>query len=169
MNEEQNRVDVNVLLSDIRTVEADAVAAGFYEDVRPLKGGAGALDWLLCGALSRLVRDGRVRGRVGDVALVTSSGKFPAEKVFLFGLGPRTSQLPDGLRSAARAVAVSLTGAGVRKAAIDLFPLEDGGDESQLAAVQEGLREGAKGHPLSISLVARDEVSFERMNRALRP
>ncbi len=162
-------MDVNVLLHDIRTVDTEAVAVGFFEDVRPLKGGAGVLDWLLCGALSRLVLDGRLRGAAGEVALLTSAGKCPAAKVFLVGLGTRGAQLPEGLRTAARAAAASLAGAGVLRAAVDLFPLEDVADEVHVAAVQQGLREGAGGHPLSVSLLARDAVSLERMTRTLRP
>jgi len=158
-----------VLLEDIRTVDAEAVAVGFFEDVRPLKGGAGVLDWLLCGGLSQLVVDGRLRGAAGDAALLTTAGKLPAAKVFLFGLGRRGTGKPEGLRTAARAAAASLAAAGIRRAAMDLFPLGEDADDRQVAAVREGLREGADGHPLSISLLARDAVSFERMMRALRP
>jgi hypothetical protein len=161
-------VDVNVLQHDIRTLAAEAVAVGFFEDVRPLKGGAGALDWLLCGALSRLVQEKRLRGAVGEVALLTSSGKIPAAKVFLFGLGVREGLRPDALRAAAREAAARLAGAGVRQAAMDIFPFPGECDEGQLAAVRQGLREGADGHALSISLVAADPASFERMSRALR-
>jgi hypothetical protein len=162
-------VNVDVLLHDICTVDTDAVAAGFFEDVRPLKGAAGALDWLLCGALSRLVLENRLRGTVGEVALLTSSGKVPAGKVFLFGLGSREASLPGSLEAAARTVAASLAGAGVRRAVLDFFPLSDEADEGRLAAVRQGLREGAGGYALSISLLAHDPVSFERMSRALRP
>ncbi len=162
-------MEVNVLQCDIRTVEADAVVVGFFEDLRPLKGGAGALDWLLCGALSRLVLENRLSGAVGEVALLTSSGKFPAEKVFLFGLGSRAAHSADGLRAAARHVAVSLAGAGVRHAAMDAFPLQGGDDELCVDAVRKGLHEGAGGSSLSVSLLARDAVSFERMSRVLRP
>lgn len=162
-------MNVDVLLHDICTVPTDAVAVGFFEDVRPLKGAAGALDWLLCGALSRLVQDRRVRGALGEVALLTSSGKVPAGKVFLFGLGSREASAPESLQSAARAVAAGLAGAGVRQAVMDFFPLSEAADERRLSAIRQGLREGAGGYALSISLLAHDPVSFERMSRALRP
>jgi hypothetical protein len=161
-------VDVNVLLHDIRTVDADAVAVGFFEDVRPLKGGAGALDWLLSGALSRLVIEDRVRGALGEVALLTTSGKMPASKVFLFGLGRRDALSPESLRRAARTAAERMTGAGVRRAAMDCFPLETAGNDALSAAVKQGLQEGAGAYPLSVSLLARDVASFEQMSRALK-
>ena len=162
-------MNVDVFLNDILTVPTDAVAVGFYEDVRPLKGAAGALDWILCGALSRLVRERRVRGALGDVALLTSSGKIPAGKVFLFGLGRRGDLAPESLQAAARTVAASLAGAGVRQAVLDFLPLDDAADESGITAVRRGLREGAGGYALSISLLAHNAASFERMSRALRP
>ena len=46
---------MQVLLQDIKKIETGAIIVGFFEDVRPLKGLAGELDWLLCGALSRLI------------------------------------------------------------------------------------------------------------------
>ena len=82
-------VTVTVILQDIKKLATEALIVGFYEDVRPLKGVAGELDWLLCGALSSLVLTKKLRGSFGDVALVTSQGKVPAQKIFLVGLGPR--------------------------------------------------------------------------------
>ncbi len=80
---------------------------GFYEDVRPLKGVAGELDWLLCGALSALVLSKKLRGSLGDVALVTSQGKVPVQKIFMVGLGPRDGMTPATLQSAARNAAAT--------------------------------------------------------------
>ena len=82
-------VTVKVILQDIKKLVTEALIVGFYEDVRPLKGAAGELDWLLCGALSSLLIAKKIRGSLGDVALVTSQGKVPAQKIFLVGLGPR--------------------------------------------------------------------------------
>ena len=62
-------VTVKVILQDIKRLATEALIVGFYEDVRPLKGVAGELDWLLCGALSSLVLTEKLRGSLGDVAL----------------------------------------------------------------------------------------------------
>ena len=161
-------MELNVLLHDIRTIEVDAVGVGFFEDVRPLKGGAGAIDWLLCGALSRLVMENRIRGALGEVALLTTGGKTGAGKVFLFGLGRREMLSPDTTRVAARSVAASIAAAGARRAALDIFPLHDEERDALVAAVREGLREGAGSHSLAVSLLAEDTASCERISRALR-
>ena len=153
---------------DIRSMETDAVIVGFYEDVRPLRDGAGELDWLLCGALSKLIIEDRIRGVVGDVALLTSMGKIPASKIFLVGLGQRSGISPEVLRRAARTAAESAVGSGVVRAAMDsrMMPNELIGEGVQ--AIRQGLAEGAAGHPLSVDLVAADAAAGERVTAALR-
>jgi hypothetical protein len=161
-------VELNVLTQDIRKCEADAVIVGCYEDVRPLRGGAGELDWLLCGALSRLIVDAHIRGAVGEVALVTSSGKIPPPKIFLVGLGKRSKESPGMLREAARTAAERAVGAGVVRAAMDCSTLSEGRIDESVRAVRQGLTEGAAGRALTVTLVAPDAAAGERMAAALR-
>ena len=155
-------------MHDIKDLDADAVIVGFHEDVRPLKGAAGALDWLLCGALSQLIIQKKIRGVPGEVALLTSRGKVPAAKIFMVGLGRRDSSPPGSLRAAARAAAVSAVNAGVARAAMDCFPLGGVPGDDAVAAVREGLAEGAGTHPIDFTLLAPDAAAFERMTRVVR-
>ena len=155
-------------MHDIKKLETDAVAVGFFEDIRPLKGAAGALDWILCGSLSHLIIHEKIRGALGEAALLTTKGKIPASKVFLFGLGSRAHMTPATLREASRSAAAIMAGAGVIRAALDCFPLWTGPSEEYLAAVRLGLAEGAGDHSLDIALLAPDAASFERMSRFVR-
>jgi hypothetical protein len=161
-------VTVKVILQDVKKLATEALIVAFYEDVRPLKGVAGELDWLLCGALSSLVLTKKVRGSLGDVALVTSQGKVPAQKIFLVGLGPRAGSTLATLRSAARTAAASAVGAGVGSAAIDYFPLSDMSQEGGVAALQQGLNEGAGGRSFDVLLLAPDAVVYEKISRSLK-
>ncbi len=113
-------VTVKVLFQDIKKVETEALVIGFHENVRPLKNLAGELDWLLCGSLSRLILQHKLRGAVGDTALLTSRGKVPARKIFLVGLGPRERSAAE-LTAATEAVLATVLKAGVRQAAIEYF------------------------------------------------
>jgi len=155
-------------MHDIKDLNADAVIVGFHEDVRPLKGGAGALDWLLCGALSRLILQNKVRGALGEVALLTSRGKIPADKIFMVGLGQWKSSNPELLRAAAHAAAMSAVNAGVARAALDCFPLGGVPSDAAVTAVREGLAEGAGTHPIDFTLLAPDAAAFEGMARVFR-
>ena len=161
-------VTVKVILQDIKKLATEALIVGFYEDIRPLKGIAGELDWLLCGSLSALILTKKLRGSLGEVALVTSQGKLPVQKIFLVGLGPRGRLNGTTLRSAARTAAASAVGAGVRSAAIEYFPPSDMPDDATATALYQGLSEGAGGRSFDVLLLASDAVAYEHLSRSFK-
>jgi hypothetical protein len=156
---------VNVLLQDIKKIETEALIVGFFEDVRPLKGLAGELDWLLCGALSSLIITKKLRGSPGDVALLTSQGKLQTQKIFMIGLGKYTGLSASSVRSAAKTAAMSALGAGVRKAAIEYFLPPGMSFDSAVSAFSEGLSQGAAGRRFDVSLLAPDAAAYEKIAR----
>ena len=160
-------VTVRVLHQDMKKIEAEALIVGFYEDVRPLKGVAGELDWLLCGSLSSLILKNKLCGSLGDVALVTSQGKLSVQKIFLVGLGPRSGTSLLTLRSAAKIAATTALGAGVRSAVLEYIETADRTTDDSLSALQSGLHEGAAGRSFDVALLASDVVAFDEMSRSL--
>lgn len=62
---------------------------GCFQDVRPLRGAAGEIDWLFGGLLSQLFVQKKMSGARGDSALLATQGKIPLEKVLLIGLGKK--------------------------------------------------------------------------------
>jgi len=160
---------LTVILQDIKKVETEALVVGFYEDERPLRGLAGELDWLLCGALSDLILQHKVRGSLGDVALLTSRGKVPAQKIFMIGLGPKSGFVPARMRSAARIAASSATLAGVGRMAIECFHSSPEPGESDVVEVRAGLTEGAGTLALDVAVLAPDAASYEKILRFAKP
>ena len=67
----------------------DAACIFVSEDDRPLHGLGGLIDWRLCGMLSRVLKDGRFIGALGDTLLMPSAGRIPAQRIFCVGVGPR--------------------------------------------------------------------------------
>jgi hypothetical protein len=161
-------LSVQVIFQDVRNVEADALVVGFFKDVRPLKGLAGRLDWLLCGSLSRLLLENRLRGSLGDVALLTAQGKVPAPKIFLVGFGARSEFSLAALRTAAGTAAASAAGAGVGRAAMEFLQPPGVADDDCLPVIREGLAEGAGGRSLAVSLLAPDAAAYERLSRLVK-
>ncbi len=159
---------VTVLLQDIKKLETEALIVGFYENVRPLKGLAGQLDWLLCGSLSSLILNNKLRGSTGDVALLTPRGKVPAKKIFMLGLGPREGLTSSALRSAAKNAVSIVMGAGVREAAMEYVQPPSMSHEDCVRALQTGLIEGAGRHSINITLLAPDAPSYEKISQLLR-
>lgn len=158
---------VKVILQDIKKLETGALIVGFFEDVRPLKGLAGELDWLLCSSLSSLIIKNKLRGALGEMALVTSQGKVPASKIFMLGLGPRGSVSLETLRAAAQSAAAAAAGAGVTSAALEYLATPELSMEAAVAALRQGLADGSRGSSIEISLLAPDAASFEKISRLI--
>ncbi|MDO8461601.1 MAG: M17 family peptidase N-terminal domain-containing protein [Deltaproteobacteria bacterium] len=60
----------------------------FFEDLRPLKGQAGLLDWRLNGKLSELILKGKMEGKFLEALMMPSRGRIGSQEILLFGLGP---------------------------------------------------------------------------------
>lgn len=58
-----------------------------YEDIRPLKGQAGLVDWRLNGYLSELIQKRRYQGSLGEALLMPSQGRIAAQELMILGLG----------------------------------------------------------------------------------
>lgn len=144
---------VRVAQQDFKKLETEALVVGFHENVRPLKSLAGALDWLLCGSLSRLIIKRKLRGRVGDAALLTPRGKIPARKIFLVGLGPVEDRSPASLSALAAAVIETVLKAGVRQAALEYFAATDIPLETGVPAFCSGIAKAVGGRDLDIVIL----------------
>ena len=101
------------------TLAVDALALFVAADERPLRGVNSALDWRLCGRLSRVLREGVFGGRPGERALLPTGGRVRANKLFLFGAGP-TDELAGRARELLGEAAAVLTRARVESVAIAL-------------------------------------------------
>ena len=138
---------------------------GFFEDMRPLKGIAGELDWLLCGALSNLLLSGKLRGVLGDVALLTSRGKVPAPKIFMIGLGPMRKLSSETLQYAARTAVTTALSAGIVNLVLEYFPSTAIPYNEGIVALRRGMQAGSQGRMCEISLLAQNTVVYDNLSR----
>lgn len=116
-------MEVRFVTPDLRAVDGlrcEAIALPLFEDERPLRGPTGLVDWRLCGALSRLLLRGRVRGVRGERVLVPARPRLPCDKLILFGLGTRDAFDEDVFVAAVHDVLTTLEGVRARTAALAL-------------------------------------------------
>lgn len=73
--------------SSLDQLQTEVILLPFFEDERPLRGPAGLIDWRLCGALSRLLTAGDLRGSFGEKGWTIAPSKLEAERLLLLGLG----------------------------------------------------------------------------------
>ncbi len=102
---------------DIARFEADAVVVNLFEGVTAPGGGTGAVDRALDGAISRLIAEGDIRGKAGELVTVHTLGRLPAPRVVVAGLGSREGFDIDAVRNLAANVVRALRRPGIRRVA----------------------------------------------------
>jgi hypothetical protein len=133
------RIELRVDSRPFERIEADLAVAGIFLDEKPLRGAAGRADWRLCGVVTDLLEQGRLRGVVGEATLVPSMGRLGAERVLLLGLGRRSSFRVGRARDASHAAVRRGIALGARRVVL-APPL--GGPDS-FARQASGLVRGA--------------------------
>lgn len=82
-------------LESLDEIHSDSLCLFLFEDVRPLKGLAGLVDWRLGAYLSRQLEGGWLTGKSGERFIVPARHKLQVNKVFGFGLGPSSTFEPS--------------------------------------------------------------------------
>jgi hypothetical protein len=73
----------------VESVPADLLVLFHVADEPAPRGRLGRVDWLLCGAVSRLRVRGRFHGERGERVLLVPNGKLRAARVLVVGVGRR--------------------------------------------------------------------------------
>jgi leucyl aminopeptidase len=94
-------MDVRVEHGDITKSAADVVVVNLFEGVVSPGGGTGAVDRALEGAISRLIAQGDIRGKTGEVTLIHTFGRIPAPRIAVLGLGKSDAFDIDAVRNLA--------------------------------------------------------------------
>jgi len=98
----------------------DALCLFVGEDERPLERLAGCVDWRMCGALSRVLKDRFFVGAAGDWLLLPSAGRVGPARLFAVGLGPRARCDMHVVAHVLRTAAGVLSRAGVQAVGLEL-------------------------------------------------
>jgi leucyl aminopeptidase len=110
-------LEIRVEQGEITRFSGKAIVVGLAEDVTQPAGATGAVDKALDGAITRLIADGDIRGKAGELTIVHTLGKLPAGRVIVAGLGKAQDFNADKLRDLAANVARFLRRHGYETAA----------------------------------------------------
>lgn len=150
---------------------ADVVVVTFFEEDRPLRGGAGRADWRLCGALSGLLESGSLRGGAGEAALLGTGRAFACPRLLALGLGPAVHLERSGLQRVAADALTRATGLGFARVAVSLplcgRPAELPLDASAAAFVEASFASGPPLAQLDLLVPAGTEPGLESLARHL--
>lgn len=125
----------------------DLVVALYFSDQRPVEGPAALLDWRLNGQLTRMLLEGRAKGKAGEHLLLQNNGKLKADWVLFVGGGAWRGLCRETHAALVRHAMGIIRRAGFRDLSVCLTPHEEADPdilqqqvEASLATEGQGLR-----------------------------
>jgi leucyl aminopeptidase len=101
INERGFEMEIKIIAGDITRVKADAIIINFFEGAKRLESGITAtIDKALDGAISQLISQGEIKGKLNEITIIHSLGKLPAARVVVTGLGKQQELSRDKIRGA---------------------------------------------------------------------
>ncbi|MCH8283069.1 MAG: hypothetical protein IIC20_00650, partial [Chloroflexi bacterium] len=132
---------IRAIARDATKVRADALIVDLFQGVKRPDGATGAVDRALDGAISKLIADGEVKGKKGELTLIHVFRNLPASRVAVLGLGPRRSFDAEVVRTSMAEAARAMRRIGAKRIATVLHGAGAGGLEPGFAA--QAIAEGA--------------------------
>jgi len=109
-------LEVKVVSGDITKIKVGAAIVNLFEGVEHPGGATGAIDQALGGAITRLIAEGEIKGKLNEITLIHTLGKMEAERVVVLGLGKQEKFTLDSIRAAMAEACKFLRKLGVKQA-----------------------------------------------------
>lgn len=113
---------VNISNQAINQIECAGLVLHIFDEKTPPRGAAGAVDWLMNGFLSRLLKKRRIRGKDKEIVLLPSQGRLTASKIIILGLGKPDKFNVKKLRQAWEQTGETVVGININTLAIAVPP-----------------------------------------------
>ena len=91
---------IETIAGDITEIKADAIIINSFEGMKKPEGDTEAVDKALGGAISQLISQGEIKGKLNELSLVHSLGKLPSSRVAVVGLGKQAELNNNKVRGA---------------------------------------------------------------------
>ncbi len=91
-------MEIKVIAGDITRVEAGAIVVNSFEGMEHPEGVVSAVDRALGGAISQLIGQGEIKGKLNQITVIHSLGRIPAARVVVAGLGKQQELSLDKIR-----------------------------------------------------------------------
>jgi len=134
-------VEIKVVVGDITRTKADAIIVNLFEGTEQPDGDIATLDKALGGAISQLISQGEIKGKLKELTVIHSLGKLPADRVVVAGLGKRQELSPDKIRATVAETCRLLRGKNVEN--IATTPQGVGIADITLEGASQAITEGA--------------------------
>ncbi|MFB0559104.1 MAG: leucyl aminopeptidase [Dehalococcoidales bacterium] len=91
-------MEIRTVAGDIAKIKAGAIVVNLFEGIERLDGDIANIDKALDGAISQLISQGEIKGKLNEVTIVHSLGRLPATRVVVAGLGKQQELTQDRVR-----------------------------------------------------------------------
>ncbi|MBI2170662.1 MAG: leucyl aminopeptidase [Chloroflexi bacterium] len=108
-------MDIKAVAGNVTTLSTPALIVNLFQGVTQPGGATGAVDAALDGAITRLISDGEITGKQGDLTLIHTLGKLPAQRVIVAGLGKVEKFSPEVVRQVMGSTSRHIRGLGIRR------------------------------------------------------
>ena len=98
MKRKETQVEIKAIIGDITQIKAGAIMVSFFQGTKHPDGDTARVDKALDGAISRLISQGEIKGKSGELTVIHSLGRLPAERVVVIGLGKPAELTLDRVR-----------------------------------------------------------------------
>lgn len=170
LGEKEVELEIKVVSGDITRIKVGAAMVNLFEGVKQPGGATGAVDQALGGAITKLIAEGEIKGKLNEITVIHSLGKLEPERVVVVGLGKQEKFTLDSIRGVMAEACKYLRKLGVKRAATIVHGAGMGGMNAEKAvqAIAEGsilglytfrkhiTKENEKGEIEELLIVERD-------------
>ncbi|MGQ9571645.1 MAG: leucyl aminopeptidase [Dehalococcoidia bacterium] len=134
-------MEIKVEAADISHHPAKAIIVNLFQGVTRPGGATGVVDKALGGAISQLIAEGEIKGKLSELTLIHTLGRLPSTRVLVVGLGKQEEFKLDKVRDVTATALRHLRRLGVKTVATIVHGAGVGGLEPQQCA--QAIAEGA--------------------------
>jgi len=88
-------MEIKTVVGDIAKIESGAIVVNFFEGMEHLDGDIATINKALDGAISQLIRQEEIKGKLNEITIIHSLGKLPATRAVVVGLGKKQELSQD--------------------------------------------------------------------------
>ncbi|MCK4274734.1 MAG: leucyl aminopeptidase [Dehalococcoidales bacterium] len=110
-------MEIKAVTGELTGIKAGAIIVNHFEGMKRPDGDAAAVDKALDGAISRLIKQGDIKGKLNEVTLLHNPGKLPASRIAVVGLGKKKELNINKVRGTIAETCRYLRGKGVTSVA----------------------------------------------------
>lgn len=133
-------MEIKILNQSILDYNGDLLVVNLFAGVKIPGGATGAVDKALDGAISSMIKDGDITGKLGETVIFPTFGKIKAKKVMVVGLGKSENFGIEEIRKASGSAAMAAKRSKTKRVGTILHGAGIGGIDPQIAA--QALAEG---------------------------